>query len=111
MGVQYYGEYMQDYDVYRGTLPAGAPVIDELRQVFTTRLTQLLHYQLVNLSLFAFYSPTDEDWHLRPSISYRLSDQFVISAGANVFGGNKAYTLFGQFEDNSNTYMRFRYFF
>lgn len=111
MGIQYNGEYMADHGMYLRTLPPGSPVMDNVRQVFTTRMTQLLHYQLVNLSLFAFYSPTDEDWHLRPSISYRLSDQFSIAAGANLFGGNKDYTLFGQFVDNSNTYLRFRYFF
>lgn len=96
MGFQYYGEYMLNHDAYLRTLPQGAPELDKLRQLFTTRLTQLLHYQHVNLSLFAFYSPTDEDWHLRPSISYRLSDQLSITAGANLFGGNKAYTLFGR---------------
>ncbi len=111
LGMQYYGELMTNYDKYANTLPPGAPEMDELRQVFTTRLTQMLHYQTVGLSMFAFYSPTDEDWHIRPSISYKYSDEVSLSIGGNFFGGNNQYTLFGQFEDNNNLYARFRYFF
>ncbi|MHB9029429.1 MAG: porin [Candidatus Latescibacterota bacterium] len=110
-GVQYYGEYMRDHDRYLATLPAGAPEFDELRQVLTMRLSQMLHYQTIGLSLFTFYSPTDEDWHLRPSVSYKYSDQVTLTLGGNFFGGERNHTLFGQFEDNSNIYTRFRYSF
>ena len=108
-GAQYYGEMMTNYDEYLQTRPAGSPEFDELRQVVTARLTQDLMYQTVRLSLFTFFSPTDEDWHIRPSVTYKLSDEVSISAGGNFFGGEKAHTLFGQFEDNNNVYARFRY--
>ncbi len=111
IGLQYYGEYMTDYENYLKTLPQGAPEMSELRQVFTTRLTQMLHYQSINLSLFAFYSTSDKDWHIRPNISYKYSDEISISAGGNLFGGEKIYTMFGQFENNNNLYARFRYYF
>jgi len=111
MGMQYYGEYMLDHDKYAGSLPAGAPVFDQLRQVFTTRLTQMMHYQTINLSLFAFYSTTDKDWHVRPNVSYKYSDQVSLTLGGNFFGGEKMHTLFGQFENNNNVYARFRYYF
>lgn len=109
LGLQYYGEYMVDHDTYAGTLPQGAPELDELRQVVTARLTQMLRYQTVTLSLFTFVSPTDEDWHLRPSVSYKFSDQVTLALGGNLFGGEDVYTLFGQFEENNNIYTRFRY--
>ena len=109
LGLQYYGEYMVDHDTYTGTLPQGAPELDELRQVVTARLTQMLHYQTVTLSLFTFVSPTDEDWHLRPNVSYKFSDQVTLALGGNLFGGEDVYTLFGQFEENNNIYTRFRY--
>ena len=108
-GAQYYGEFMVDYDAYAGTLFPGAPKFDELRQVVTVRLTQELLYQTVRLSFFAFVSPTDEDWHVRPQVTYKFSDEVSISAGGNFFGGEKVYTLFGQFKDNNNLYARFRY--
>ncbi len=108
-GIQYYGEYMLDYGNYESSIPVGSPTFDELRQVFTTRLSQELFYQTVRLSLFAFVSPTDEDWHLRPSVTYRYSDAVSISGGGNFFGGADDYTMFGQFEDNNNLYARVRY--
>ncbi|MBN1291438.1 MAG: hypothetical protein JXB48_06320 [Candidatus Latescibacteria bacterium] len=111
LGLQYYGEFMQDHDSYINTLPPSTPGFDELRQVVTARLTQMLFYQTVNLSMFTFYSPTDEDWHLRPNVTYKYSDQLSLSAGGNFFGGNQVYTLFGQFENNNNLYTRIRYSF
>jgi len=111
LGLQYYGEFMQDHSGYMSTLPPMAPEFDELRQVFTARMTQMLMYQTVNLSLFTFYSPTDEDWHLRPNVTYKHSDELSVSLGGNFFGGDVTHTLFGQFEDNSNLYARFRYSF
>ncbi len=109
LGLQYYGEYMTDHDRYMSTLPVGSPEMDELRNVFTSRMTKMMYYQNIHLSLFTFYSPTDEDWHLRPSISFKYSDQISLAAGGNLFGGEKVYTLFGQFENNNNLYMRLRY--
>ncbi|MFC1509614.1 hypothetical protein ACFL60_08030 [Candidatus Omnitrophota bacterium] len=70
--------------------------MEELRQVATLRLTQMLHYQTINLSLFGFYSPDDE---------------VTLTVGGNLFGGDRPYTLFSQFEDNSNLYTRVRYYF
>lgn len=110
-GAQYYGEMMTNHDTYLSTLPAGSPEFDELRQVVTARLTQSLMYQTVRISLFTFVSPTDEDWHIRPNVTYKLSDELSISAGGNFFGGENAHTLFGQFENNNNVYTRFRYTF
>lgn len=111
VGVQYYSEYMSNFDLYLNSLPQGAPEFKELRQVVTTRMTQMLHYQTINLSFFAFYSPDDEDWHLRPNVSYKYSDEVSFTFGGNFFGGKKVYTLFGQFENNNNLYARFRYYF
>lgn len=111
LGLQYYGERMTDFENYELSLPNGSPEFDELRNVFTARLTQRVYYQNVSLSLFTFYSPSDEDWHIRPNVSFKYTDEITLSVGGNFFGGNKAYTLFGQFEKNNNIYMRLRYYF
>ncbi len=110
-GIQYYGEIFDDYSTYTNNLPPGSIVFDEIRHVLTARLTQLVFYQNVTLSLFGFYSPSDEDWHVRPNASLKYSDQISLTAGANLFGGSKKHTLFGQFEDNNNAFARVRYYF
>ncbi len=56
------------------------------------------------LSLFAYYSPSDENAYLRPSASYTINDHAGIFAGANIFMGSDDHTFFGQFENNCNVY-------
>lgn len=108
-GIQYYGEYLLDYDAYRDTLPAGFPAQDRLRQLLTVRLTQMLRYQTVKLSLFAFYSPTDQDYYLIPEARYGFTDALWGAIGANIFGGEKEATFFGQLDKNDNLYVTMRY--
>lgn len=107
--VQYYVEHMQDYDAYKANLPAGSYQKDENRQVFTLRLTQLLMNQNLTLSLFNFYSPTDEDGYVRPKVNYKLDDHWTLETGGNVFYGSSRKSFFGQFQDDSNIYASVRY--
>ncbi|WP_432698612.1 hypothetical protein ACQUQP_09790 [Marinobacterium sp. YM272] len=106
--VQYYLEWTQDYDQLKLSSPdAYRP--DELRQVVTLRLTWKLMRDNLTLSWFNYYSPTDQDYYLRPSLSYRIDDHWTLSSGANLFGGDAPHTFFGQFEDGSNLWARLRY--
>ena len=109
LGVQYYLEWLQDYDKYRNTLPAGFSAREEYRQVFTARLTRLAMNQNLTLSLFNYFSPSDEDGYLRGILNYKLTDQWQIEAGVNLFYGDQAHTFFNQFEENNNLYMGVRY--
>ncbi|MGD9872769.1 MAG: hypothetical protein AB7T27_00730 [Kiritimatiellia bacterium] len=111
LAVQYYLELMADYDAYEETLPVGMNAADEDRHVLTLRLTQQLLNQNLMLSFFAFYSPSDEDAYLRPSVSYKATDDWKFTLGGNVFMGSEDYTFFGQFEDNNNVYASARYSF
>ena len=61
------------------------------------------------MMLFAFYSPSDQDFYLRPKASYRFDDQWSFSAGFNLLGGSDTHTFFGQLADNSNGWLRVRY--
>jgi hypothetical protein len=108
-GFQYYGEYLLDYGPYRDTLPSGFPAQDRLRQLLTLRLTQLLRYQTLCLSLFAFYSPTDQDFNLIPEVRYSFTDALWGAVGANIFGGKRETTPFGQLDQNDNVYVTMRY--
>lgn len=108
-GIQYYWEYMHDYSEYEKNLPAGFPKENRLHQLVTLRLTQFLIHQNLRLSLFAFYSPSDNDYMLNPEIKYNFSDNIWAAAGANIFGGKEPWTQFGQLDKNDNLYMQLRY--
>ncbi len=108
-GLQYYVEHMQDYGAYRRTLPAGLEPADEYRQVVTVRLTRLLFGQNMRAGLFLYFSPTDRDAYLRPNVSYKLDDHWIVECGANLFFGAEEHTFFGQFERNNNAYASVRY--
>ncbi len=106
---QYYLEHTQNYRALESTASDPARLVDENRQVITFRLTHLSFQQTLTSSLFIFYSPTDQDAFIKPSVTYRYDDNWQFSSGANIFIGEKEYTFFGQHEDNSNIWMRVRY--
>jgi len=108
-GFQYYLEAMDDYHNYEKGQPPGVPEKDEFRHLLTLRLTQLMLQQNLKLSLFVYYSPSDNDTHIRPQISYKITDNWLILGGANLFYGKDEHTFFGQFADNSNLYTGLRY--
>jgi len=111
LGLQYYLEYMMDYGAYRRNLPPGAKRAAVDRHLLTIRLTKLLMNQNLELSMFAFYSPSDHDAYLRPGVHYKISDAWAAEVGGNVFLGTRDYTFFGQFKDDSNVYVGLRWSF
>jgi len=111
LGFQYYLEHMTDYGNYRAGLPRGMATAEQNRHVLSTRVTRLAMNQNLTLSLVAFYSPSDDDTYLRPTLSYKITDNWLVEAGANFFVGSRDYTFYGQFEDNSNVYAAMRYSF
>ena len=108
-GAQYYLEHILDHNNYLRTLPAGSQARDENRHLLTTRLTFLTHSQNATWSLFTYYSPSDQDYYLRPKVNYRIDDHWTTELGGNIFGGKKNHTFFGQFQNNSNIYISVRY--
>lgn len=108
---QFYLEQLLDYDAYLNNLPGGQKNREEFRQVLTLRLTKLLRQQTLTLSLFGYWSPTDEDYYLRPNLKYKVTDNWLLTAGGNLFGGTQRHTFFGQLADNSNLYAGLRYSF
>ncbi len=109
-GVQYYLEYMMDYDEFVDSSPVSLPR-DRDRHLTTLRLTKLLMNQNVALSMFTFYSPSDNDVYLRPNVNYKVSDNLMLEAGGNIFFGENKDTFFSQFQDNTNVYAAVRYSF
>jgi len=113
LGLQYFSEWMQDYDAYKDSVEAiGQQALkEENHDWITLRLTNLQKQQTLILSLFGYYSPSENDWYIRPSATYKMSDNLQLTGGANVFLGEDDYTFFGQLEDNTNLYARIRYSF
>ncbi len=107
-GIQYYLEWMSDYSEYESSLPPGAVRKDEKRHLITLRLTRLMMNQNLRLSLFGYFSPSDEDLYLRPKLHYKISDSWAVDAGGNIFIGEDNHTFFSQFENNSNAYAGLR---
>ena len=84
IGLQYFHEQMLDYDEYKASLMQGEFNRDEHRHLFTLRATKLLKSQTVRANIFLFYSPSEKDTYLRPSIHYNLTDDFNISIDAKL---------------------------
>ena len=108
IGLQYYIEQMLDYGSYKQALSKGTDAADEYRHLLTFRITKLYWNQNLTCSLFTYYSPSDEDGYLRPNIHYKVNDNLAVEAGGNIFWGDRPYTFFGQFVNNTNFYAAIR---
>jgi len=109
IGGQYYTESLMDYETYKASVLAEFPRQDRTRHLLTLRLTQFLKYQTWKLSLFTFYSPSDQDLLLIPEAWHALSDRLSVAVGGTVFGGQRPDTFFGQFDRNDNVYIVVRF--
>jgi hypothetical protein len=106
---QVYIERAMDYRALIENSPTPQFEAERTRHVITNRLTYRDERDKLTLSLFSYYSGSDRDYYLRPVISFRQGDNWTYTGGANLFGGERAYTFFGQLEDNSNIYFRVRF--
>jgi len=111
IGVQYLYEETLNYKNYEEALLSRDIHWDEYRHLLTLRLTKLLLSQTLRLGLFTFYSPSDDDAYLRPTISYDVNDHLNVTLGSNLIWGKYDKTEFGQMKRNSNVYFRVRYSF
>jgi len=108
LGLQWYAEWMMDYDAFRRNAPPTAAAADELRQVLSLRLTKFLLRDDLSLGGIVFYSPTDIDAFVRLTASYQWDDFWRFDLGANLFAGREDDTFYGQFQDNSSVYAAVR---
>jgi len=104
--VQFYLEQTKHYDALIAHSIQPTLEVDKNRQLFTLRLTYTALQQKIMFNVFTFYSPTDRDSYFKPSITYRYNDQWLLSAGANIFSGDNKHTFFGQHQQNSNAWLR-----
>jgi hypothetical protein len=100
---------MRNFTAYENSLPDDVKQSKKYRDIVTLSLSRFLQHQAWELSLFAFYSPAEQDYLLQPRVAYRFSDNFSAVLGANFFGGKMRTTFFGQFDRNDNVYLTLRY--
>ena len=109
LGLQYYIERTKHYQALLEHSANPAQVVAENRQLITMRLRYSALQQSLIYTMFSFYSPSDKDGYLKPSIEYQYNDQWRFSTGANLFFGQDDYSFFGQHQNNSNAWLRIRY--
>ena len=107
--MQYYLERTKHYQALVTNSQSPEQVVAENRHLLTLRLSYRALRQTLTYSMFAFYSPSDKDGYLKPSVNYQYNDQWLFSAGANVFFGEDEFSFFGQLEKNTNAWLRARY--
>lgn len=78
-----------------------SPLNGESRRLVSLRISRQALRDRLNLSAIVFHSPDQHDRWLRLTASHRLSDQWLLGASANAFGG-PVQRFFGQLEDDSN---------
>ncbi|MFA6378244.1 MAG: hypothetical protein WCX16_00500 [Candidatus Omnitrophota bacterium] len=111
IGFQYLVEERLNQGAYDDNLMPSDYRWDEFRHLITNRITKLFKNQTVNVTLFTFYSPSDKDGYVRPSVSYDITDQWKVTAGMNLPWGEDDQTEFGQMKHNKNVYVRVKYSF
>lgn len=109
VGVQYYAEWMTDYDAYRQTLLPGMPVVPEYRDWITFRFNQMFAHQTWLWSLFVYYGREEGDYYAILSLTRKVSDELSLTMGINLFGGGNNTTFFGRFDRNDNLFFRVNY--
>ncbi len=111
IGFQHLYEQRLDYDNYLANRFPTDLLFDESRHLLTQSISKLFKNQTVRVSLFNFYSPTDNDGYARPAVSYDVTDQWKVTFGGNFPWGENDMTEFGQMKRNKNIFLRARYSF
>ncbi|MEP4891985.1 MAG: hypothetical protein ABJV04_18325 [Aliiglaciecola sp.] len=109
--LQWYLERTHDYSQLK--LNSLTPEYDPNRSriVLTQQLVYRLMQQTLTINAFNFYSTSDKDGFLKLRVDYSPVDQWRLATGMNLFYGDDNHTFYNQFEDASNFYASFKYFY
>ena len=109
--VQWYSEHIHDHAALLSASlwPQDEP--PQRRDMLTTQLMYRALQQTLTLHWFNFYSPNEDDGYMRLRVTYSPADEWQVNGGFNWFYGDEMNTFFGQFEDASNVFAAFRYFY
>jgi hypothetical protein len=101
LSAQFIQEYILNYE--EGLLN------DEFENTMTFLARKDFLRERLWVDLFVYTGLNKHDALIRPKVSYALADGFEIQAGANIFTGTEG--RFGQYNDNSMVYAKFKYSF
>ncbi|GAB2680168.1 hypothetical protein [Aliiglaciecola aliphaticivorans] len=109
--IQWYLEHTHDYSELK--LNSLTPEYDPNRSriVVTQQFIYRLMQQTLTINAFNFYSTSDHDGFLKLRADYSPVDQWQVAGGINLFYGDDNHTFYNQFEDASNLYASFKYFY
>lgn len=115
-GVQWYQEWMQDYDQYGEALQMANPSAypyrkKEFQNTYTLRVTFKAQQETLWVNFFTYVRPEDKDSLTKIDITKKLNDNFSVTAGVNIFTGKDHYQDrdFGMLKDNDNAFIRLKY--
>ncbi|NOZ03903.1 MAG: DUF1302 domain-containing protein [FCB group bacterium] len=100
---QFVQEIIPDYD--------DQLVLNKTTDMGTILMTRTFFNETVKQELFLIYNFTDEDYLGRVRFYYYPSDGIEVIVGTDILGGKKKDTLFGQFDENDNFYLKVKYSF
>ncbi|PIE43184.1 MAG: hypothetical protein CSA50_06295 [Gammaproteobacteria bacterium] len=106
--MQAYVEWTMQHDELIANSPFPEYEVDEFRQVLSVRLTHRAMMDNLTSSLMVFVSPSDKDYFLMPSLTYRVNDNLSGEIGGRLLGGRHELTFYGQHKTNTNLYGRIR---
>jgi hypothetical protein len=109
--IQMWAKAREEYDKRLYTLLNGATrgPLDKVETTLTVMLaTDFLHEKLKPQVLVLYGD--DNDWCIRPKVSYEISDQWLATFGVNIFEG-KEQQLNGQFDKNDQIFFELKYAF
>lgn len=107
-GFQYVAQVRSNQRAFETNLPQGFPELEQTRHLITTRITKLARNQTVTLGVFNFWSPNEHDGHLRLSAEYKVTDDWTVSGGSNIFYGPQEDRPFSQLRENSSLFVALR---
>lgn len=112
-GLQWYQEKMENYKQYEDSIININPSAFDYRKkeyqnTFTLRLTYKALNDTLYISIFGYVRPEDKDSLTKIEISKKLSDDIKLTAGLNIFEGQKNYLdrEFGMLKNEDNAFLR-----
>lgn len=84
---------------------------DEVTTNVTLRGTKDYLNDTLEVSLFTIYGVNEQEFFIRPSVEYDLTDATDLTVGVDLFEGGDDASSFGQFDDRDRVYVELQYSF
>ncbi|MFP4521964.1 MAG: DUF1302 family protein, partial [Fibrobacterota bacterium] len=110
VSMQFIQRVILDFSEKEGLLGGMGKPLRQYDNTLTFLIEGTYFQEKLKASMMNLYSLSTDDYILRPSIEYNISDAFWLYSGYDLIEGKKD-TFFGQFDGNDNFYLKFKYSF